>query len=83
MRAALAQVQSGAAPVGVVYATDAARANGVRVLLRAGAAEPDIRYGAGVLSGGGAQAHAFVHWLLTSEAAHGLLEAHGFALPPI
>lgn len=79
VRAALAQVQAGAAPVGIVYATDAARARGVCVLLEAPTA--DARYGAGLLSGAAPEGKALLEWLCASPAARERFEAHGFGPP--
>jgi len=79
-RAALAAVEAGAAPLGVVYATDAARSQRVRLVfsvpLESG---PAIRYPFCVLSDSQrpSAARAF-HAFLTSEAALAVFRSHGF-----
>jgi molybdate transport system substrate-binding protein len=70
VRAALAAVESGNAPAGVVYATDAAVSRGARVALEVPAAEsPRIVYVAALLAGAGEAARAFFARLRSPEAA--------------
>ncbi|OSQ45633.1 molybdate ABC transporter substrate-binding protein [Marivita geojedonensis] len=83
VRAALALVALGEAPLGVVYSTDA-RAE-PRVVVAGQFSEdthPPIRYPAAVVSDSPAPdtAAAFVQWL-TSEDAEVVLESHGFLKP--
>lgn len=81
VRAALALVSLGAAPLGVVYATDA-RADPT-VVVRAAfpeAAQPDIRYPAArVASSGNAAASVLLDYL-RSPAADSVFERNGFIL---
>ena len=70
VRAALAAVESGNVPAGIVYATDAAVSRGVRVALEVPAAEsPRIVYVAALLAGAGEAARAFFAQLRSAEAA--------------
>jgi molybdate transport system substrate-binding protein len=70
VRAALAAVESGNAPAGVVYATDAALSRRARVALEVPASEaPRIAYVAALLPGAGAPARAFFVRLRSPEAA--------------
>lgn len=82
VRAALALVERGAAPLGIVYATDAAQSDAVRVIARFDASlHPPIRYPiARVAAGGHAQASAFRNYLLGNEA-QGIFARHGFSRP--
>ncbi len=84
VRAALALVALGAAPLGVVYASDARAEPRVRILARIPeAAHPPIRYPAAVLreARAPAAAEAFLTWLAGPEA-RAIFDAHGFAAPP-
>jgi len=92
VRAALLAVESGAAQAGICYATDAATAEGVRVVLRVGGpAAPVVRYHAAAVKpgsafsarGAGAGRAAALDWLefLGGERARSLFTAHGFELP--
>ncbi|MCL3882153.1 molybdate ABC transporter substrate-binding protein [Marivita sp. GX14005] len=83
VRAALALVALGEAPLGVVYATDAQAEPRVRVIgLFPEASHPVIRYPAAIVSGSteASVATAFLDWLET-DAAQEIFESHGF-LPP-
>ncbi len=76
VRAALALVARGEAPLGVVYATDAAAEAGVRVLYTVPAQMHDpITYPAAALTDAGAR---FITFLQTAEARD-IFAAHGFA----
>jgi len=78
VRAALALVAIGAAPLGVVYATDAAAEPRVRVLARFDPAlHPSIRYPAAAIDGGGDGAIAFLDYLEGPEASE-IFAAEGF-----
>ena len=70
VRAALAAVESGNAPAGIVYATDAAVSRRTRVAFEVPAAEsPRIVYVAAVLADAGEAARAFFAQLRSPEAA--------------
>ncbi|MCT4683263.1 MAG: molybdate ABC transporter substrate-binding protein [Roseicyclus sp.] len=81
VRAALALVASGAAPLGIVYATDAIAEPRVAVLahLPAGSHDP-IRYPAAALSQGDAEGAAALLALMQGEAAAAVFLRHGFGL---
>jgi len=81
VRSALAFVERGECPLGIVYATDAAISDKVEVL----AAFPEnthaaIVYPFAAVAGGRPQAGAFLDYLQTSAIAAGLFERHGFTL---
>jgi len=79
VRAALALVARSEAPLGVVYATDAAAETGVRVIYEVPEALHDpIVYPAAPLNDRGADFMGF----LQSDAAQALFAAHGFFAPP-
>jgi molybdate transport system substrate-binding protein len=82
VRAALALVALGAAPLGIVYASDASAEPRVAVLARIPArAHPPIAYPAALIAGrDGPAARAFLA-LLAGPAGQATLAAHGF-LPP-
>ena len=81
VRAALALVERGAAPYGIVYATDARASAAVRV---AGVfplgSHPPIRYPIARLKGGGAEAEGFRRFLLSARG-QAILRRHGFTAP--
>jgi molybdate transport system substrate-binding protein len=82
VRQALSHVETGAAEAGIVYATDAAISTGVRVVIQLSPelTEP-IRYPALLLregQGNPAAVSLFEH--LTSPAAAGLFQKHGFTV---
>lgn len=79
VRAALALVVSGEAPLGVVYATDAAAAGDVSVIaMFPEASHPPIIYPAAAVAGtAGEEARAFLAYL-RSAAARSVFERHGF-----
>ncbi len=83
VRAALRLVEMGEADIGVVYATDARHANGVRTLATLPAAShPPIVYPVAMLRDARPGADAFIEYLARDEARR-LLEAAGFrVLPP-
>jgi molybdate transport system substrate-binding protein len=82
VRAALALVDRGEAPLGIVYQTDAAADKGVRVVdtFPADSHKP-ITYPAAALKGADAAATAFLAWLKTPAAAP-FFEKQGFSVPP-
>ncbi len=79
VRAALAFVAAGEAPVGIVYATDAAAEPAVKVLATfPGGSHPPIRYPVALTAGPhDPDAAAFLDYL-TSEAARRAFEKQGF-----
>ena len=79
VRAALLYVSRGEAPLGIVYATDAAIDPGVRVAARIpAAAHPPIAYPGALVAGGDPRARDFLAHLVRRG---GLFAAHGFAPP--
>lgn len=82
VRAALALVERGEAPLGIVYATDALASDRVEVLQEFPAAShPPIRYPAAVLDASRhAEVDRFLAFLAAPEAAR-ILQAHGFSAP--
>jgi molybdate transport system substrate-binding protein len=86
VRAALALVSTGEAPLGIVYQTDAAADNDVRIVDRFPEdTHPPIVYPAAVLSYAANPAAANFVMFLRSNAARTLFEAEGFAVlvPPL
>lgn len=82
VRAALALVALGAAPYGIVYATDAAAEPRVSVVAHVPAeSHPPIRYPAAVIAGGDAAAAARFLAHLTSDDAWTVFAAQGFRRP--
>jgi molybdate transport system substrate-binding protein len=82
VRAALAAVQSGAAQAGIVYSTDAAITNDVRVVHRVPAPEhPPITYPIGAIASSKqrALAHTFINFT-RSDTASSIFVRHGFAV---
>ncbi len=78
VRAALALVATGEAPLGVVYATDAVAEDRVTVIgTFPASSHPPIVYPAAAIAGRGAQAAAFLDHL-RSPAARAALERQGF-----
>lgn len=81
VRAALALVERGAAPYGIVYATDARASSRVRVAgVFPAASHPPIRYPIARLKGAGIEAEGFRRFLLSREGK-AILARHGFTLP--
>ena len=82
-RAALALVERGAAPFGIVYATDARASARVRVAAAVPeTAHPPVVYWAGMLPGArGGPARAYFSHLFSAEAS-AILRRHGFSPPP-
>lgn len=82
VRAALALVERGEAPFGIVYATDAAASRKVRVVgVFPASSHPPIRYPAALLKTAKAKdAPAFLAFL-TSREARGIFARHGFSAP--
>ncbi|QAX32034.1 molybdate ABC transporter substrate-binding protein (plasmid) [Leisingera sp. NJS204] len=81
VRAALALVASGEAPMGVVYASDAAAGSNVTVVAEFPEdSHPPVIYPAAAISGGNAaEAQAFLNYL-RSPAARGIFLRHGFGV---
>lgn len=79
VRGALRLVASGEAPLGIVYATDAAEEPGIRTVgLFPADSHPPIRYPAAILSDGDApEARELLAFLRGGEAAS-IFRAHGF-----
>ena len=82
VRAALALVERGEAPLGIVYATDAAASRKVRVVgVFPASSHPPIRYPAAQLKTAKAKdASAFLAFL-GSRQARVILARHGFSVP--
>lgn len=81
VRAALALVERGAAPLGIVYATDAAQSDAVRVVATFDASlHPPIRYPIGRLARGERDGAGFRDFLLGRQA-QAIFARHGFAAP--
>lgn len=81
VRAALALVAAGAAPLGVVYRSDAQAEDRVRVVASFPAnLHPEIVYPAAVTTQASAEANAFLSYLQT-DAAMAVFAEQGFALP--
>ena len=82
VRAALALVDRGEAPLGIVYQTDAAADGKVRIVDRFPAdSHKPITYPAALLKGAGAPAKDFLAWLKT-PAATGYFDKQGFIVLP-
>jgi molybdate transport system substrate-binding protein len=78
VRAALAAVAAGNLPAGIVYATDAASSDKVKVVLRVPAeATPDLRYYVAPVAPGSPAAAAFVTFL-KGPRARAIFARHGF-----
>lgn len=85
VRAALALVSTGEAPLGIVYQTDAAADDNVRIVGRFPEnTHPPILYSAAVLAASDNPAAAGYLRFVQTSAARGLFEAEGFAVlvPP-
>lgn len=81
VRAALRLVGSGEAPLGIVYATDAAADEAVRVLDTFPAdSHPAIVYPAAILRDGDGDETRAAFAFLTSEAAREIFKRHGFGI---
>lgn len=82
VRAALALVERGEAPLGIVYATDAAASAKVRVVgVFPASSHPPIRYPAARLATSGSEDAAAFLAFLTSREAQAIFARHGFAAP--
>jgi molybdate transport system substrate-binding protein len=83
VRAALALVASGAAPAGIVYATDARAEPRVHVIAEFTAdSHPPIVYPLADLAGADGPAENALFAFLASEDAAAIFEAHGFEILP-
>ena len=81
VRAALAAVVSGNIPAGIVYATDAATSDRVKVVYRVPAdATPDLRYYTAPVAPGSPAAAAFLAFLKGPKARE-VFAKYGFTLP--
>jgi len=78
-RATLAAVASGSVEAGIVYATDAASTDAVRIIRRAGATGPAVRYIAFELDVVRTSVHPFGRFL-TSPVADAIWLRHGFVI---
>src|SRR5262249_53337350 len=82
VRAALALVSRGEAPLGIVYRTDALVDKGVRIVSEFPQdSHPPIRYPAALLKGGSAEARRLLEFL-TQPAARQIFLSHGFTVLP-
>nr|WP_294170257.1 molybdate ABC transporter substrate-binding protein [uncultured Sphingomonas sp.] len=82
VRAALALVERGEAPLGIVYATDANASEKVRVAATFPPnSHPPITYPIALLSDASSEAEAFYRFLL-SDRGRAIFAAHGFTAPP-
>ena len=82
VRAALVLVERGETPLGVVYATDALVAEGVRAIaLFPDHSHPPIRYPLALATGFDSPAARAFHDFLLSDAAARIFTRHGFAAP--
>ena len=82
VRAALALVDRGEAPLGIVYQTDAAADTGVRIVDRFPAdSHKPITYPAALIKGAGVPARDFLTWLRSPQAAP-FFEKQGFTVLP-
>jgi len=82
VRAALALVERGETPLGIVYATDAEASGRVRVVAALPPSSyPPIVYPMALLAGSGPQAAAF-HRFLLSPRGQAIFTARGFTNPP-
>ena len=82
VRAALALVERGEAPLGLVYATDARASRRVSVAAAFSAgSHPPIVYPVALLTGADAEAEAFYRFLLSAEG-QAIFAAHGFTTAP-
>ena len=82
VRAALAFVERGECPLGIVYATDAGISDKVEVLGRfPESTHAPIVYPFALVSGGRADARAFLDYLTTSPDAAAIYQRYGFRRP--
>lgn len=82
VRAALALVETEAAPLGIVYRTDAAASRRVRVVVTVPAeSHPSIVYEAAVVGGAATSAARRFRTCLDGDDARAVFERHGFAPP--
>lgn len=81
VRAALALVATGEAPLGIVYATDAAAEDGVTMVAEfPSGSHPPITYPAALLTGASDDADQAFHDALSGSAAAAAFERHGFTV---
>ncbi|MCM5679934.1 molybdate ABC transporter substrate-binding protein [Schlegelella sp. S2-27] len=83
VRAALAYVERGEVPAGIVYATDAAVAPRVRVAgIFPATSHPPIVYPMALVSGQADEAAKSLHAFLRGDQAGGIFKRYGFSLRP-
>ena len=81
-RATLALVETGAVPLGLVYATDAAASRRVTVLAMIPEASHEaVTYWAALVSGRESEGARALLAYLAGEAARGVFNRHGFSIP--
>ena len=82
VRAALALVATGEAPLGIVYATDAAAEDGATIVGEFPSdSHPPITYPAALLTGASDDADRAFYDALSDSAAMAVFERHGFTVP--
>lgn len=82
VRAAMALVERGAAPLGIVYATDAKASRAVRVVgTFPAASHPPIRYPVAMLKASRHKDAAGFRAFLSSKRARAIFARHGFSTP--
>lgn len=82
VRAALALVERGAAPLGIVYATDARASKAVRIVgIFPSASHPPIRYPVAVLKASRHKDAAAFRAFLLSKQGRAIFARHGFSAP--
>lgn len=82
VRAALALVERGAAPLGIVYATDARASKAVRVVgVFPASSHPPIRYPVALLKASGHKDAAGFRAFLLSKQGRAIFARHGFSNP--
>lgn len=82
VRTALAFVERGECPLGIVYATDARISRKVEVLATFPAStHAPIVYPFAIVKGARPEAQAFLHFVRTSPTAAAIFRKHGFTLP--
>lgn len=82
VRAAMALVERGAAPLGIVYATDARASKAVRIVgTFPAASHPPIRYPVALLKASRIKDAAAFRTFLLSKQGRAIFERHGFSAP--
>lgn len=84
VRAAMALVERGAAPLGIVYATDARASKAVRIVgIFPASSHPPIRYPVALLKGSRSKDTAGFRAFLLSKQGRAIFTRHGFANPDV